>query len=170
MDIVPEVTTLEKKHGETIMRTSIIKANDMFSRMHSLFMEIIRLELERLDVYNLTSTQYMILQHLGPDRIPVGDLSLRISYFGTNVSYNVRKMVETGYLIQEKAQHDHRTHYVLISPQSKELITKMDQALEEHGELLVKYGINKEHVVGILTALEKIDDFWTYILSHRYRK
>lgn len=170
MDIVPEVTTLEKNHGETIMKTSIIKANDMFSRMHTIFMEIIRLELERLGVYNLTSTQYMILQHLGTDRIPVGDLSLRISYFGTNISYNVRKMVESGHLIQEKAEHDHRTHYVFISPQSKELIGKMDQALEEHGEMLIKYGIDKAHICGILSAIEKIDDFWTYTLSHRYRK
>jgi DNA-binding MarR family transcriptional regulator len=151
------------------MKATLIKANDMFLRIHTVFMEIIRLELERLGVYDLTSTQYMILDHLGHDRIPVGDLSLRISYFGTNISYNVRKMVESGYIIQEKAQHDHRTHYVFISPQSKGLIEKMNKSLEDHGDMLNKYGITKNDIGEILSSIGKIDDFWTYTLSHRYR-
>ncbi len=151
------------------MRKSIIKANELFLRLHTLFMEIIRLELERLGVYNVTSTQFMILQHLGDDRIPIGDLSLRISSFGTNISYNVRKMVENGYLVQEKATHDHRTHYVFTSPHTKDLIKKMDSSIEDHAQMLIKYGINKEHICDILNSIEKIDDFWTYTLSSRYR-
>jgi DNA-binding MarR family transcriptional regulator len=151
------------------MKATLIKANDVFARMNAIFMEIIRLELERLGVYNLTASQYMILQHLGNDRIPVGDLSLRSSYFGSNISYNVRKMSENDYLTQEKATHDQRTHYVSLSSKSKELIEKMDTSLIEHGEMLIKYGINKDFLQNILTSVEKIDDFWTYTLSHRYR-
>ncbi len=151
------------------MKSTLIKANDVFSRISSVFMEIIRLEIERIGVYNLTAAQYIILQHLGNDRIPVGDLSLRSSYFGTNISYNVRKMVENEYIIQEKSQHDQRTHYVSISPKSKELIAKIDQALDEHGDLLHKYGIDRKYFEEILSSIGKVDDFWTYTLSSRYR-
>ena len=155
---------------EEKMRSTLIKANDVFSRINSVFMEIVRLEIERIGVYNLTANQYMILQHLGNDRIPVGDLSLRSSYLGTNISYNVRKMVESGYLIQEKSEHDQRTHYVSLSEKSKEVIEKMDHALDEHGELLKKYGIDRNYFEEVLSQIGKIDDFWTYTLSIRYRR
>jgi DNA-binding MarR family transcriptional regulator len=104
-------------------------------------MEIIRLELERIGVYDLTATQYMLLQTLGDDKIPVGDLSMRGAYFGTNISYNVKKMIENKYLCQEKAQYDQRTHYIFLPPKTKEIIEKMNKALEEHGEMLESYGI-----------------------------
>lgn len=154
---------------EKSMKATIVKANDLFARMNAIFMEIIRFELERVSVYNLTAAQYMILHHLKDGKIPIGDIPSRSHYFGTNISYNVKKMVEAEYLHQEKAKHDQRTHYVFISEKSKKLLVKMDIALEEHAELLVKYGISKEDIKNALNLISKIDDFWTYTLAHRYR-
>ena len=151
------------------MKNVIVKANDLFARLHAVFMEIVRLELERLKVGDISPSQYMILHHLGDDKLPIGDLSFRSHYVGTNISYNIKKMLENEYVLQSKALHDQRTHYISASSKGKILIGKIHAAFADHGNMLEQYGIQKQELMEALGFLSKIDDFWTYTLSHRYR-
>ena len=151
------------------MKNIIIKANDLFARLHAVFMEIVRLELEKIKITDISPSQYMILHHLGDDKLPIGDLSFRSHYVGTNISYNIKKMLENEYVLQTKAPHDQRTHYISASSKGKLLIGKIDKAFFDHGNMLEKYGIQKQELMETLSFLSKIDDFWTYTLSHRYR-
>src|SRR5215472_18042205 len=67
-------------------------------RLHRQFLEVVKLELEGLEVHDINNVQAMMLFNIGDAEMTVGELTLRGCYLGSNVSYNVKKMVENEYL------------------------------------------------------------------------
>ena len=81
----------------------------LIERLHRQFLEVVKGELERQDIQDVNNVQAVILYNIGKDELTVGELTNRGYYLGSNVSYNVRKMVENNYLIQERSAHDRRS-------------------------------------------------------------
>ena len=80
----------------------------LIERLHRHFLEVVKLELEGLGIPDINNVQGMMLYNIGDAEMTVGELTLRGCYLGSNVSYNVKKMVENGYLAQERSLHDRR--------------------------------------------------------------
>jgi DNA-binding MarR family transcriptional regulator len=76
------------------------------------------------------------LYNIGEDELTVGELTNRGYYLGSNVSYNVRKMVENGYLIQERSAHDRRSIRVRLADKGLELRNIVDSMFDRHSERL----------------------------------
>ena len=66
-------------------------------RIHRQFLEVVKLELEGFGIHDINNVQAMMLFNIGDAEMTVGELTLRGCYLGSNVSYNVRKMVENEY-------------------------------------------------------------------------
>ena len=75
----------------------------LIERLHRRFLDVVKSELDRLKVEDINNVQTLILYNIGGDQLTVGELTNRGYYLGTNVSYNVKHLVQTEYLIQEKA-------------------------------------------------------------------
>ena len=73
----------------------------LIERLHRHFLEVLKTELDRLGIQDINNVQSLILYNIGDDELTVGELTARGYYLGSNVSYNVKKMVENGYLGQE---------------------------------------------------------------------
>src|SRR3546814_4104847 len=73
----------------------------LIERRHRHFLELVKAELERRGIQDINNVQSLILYNIGSDELTVGELTARGYYLGSNVSYNVKKMVENGYLVQE---------------------------------------------------------------------
>ena len=78
-------------------------------RFHRQFLEVVKLELEGFGIYDINNVQAIMLFNIGDAEMTVGELTLRGCYLGSNVSYNVRKMVENEYLAHERSVHDRRS-------------------------------------------------------------
>jgi DNA-binding MarR family transcriptional regulator len=76
--------------------------------------------------------QAMILFNIGPDELTIGELTQRGYYLGSNVSYNVKKMVENGYLVQERSRHDRRAQNVRLSEKALAVRSKMETMYDRH--------------------------------------
>jgi DNA-binding transcriptional regulator GbsR (MarR family) len=87
----------------------------LIERLHRQFLEVIKGELDRRGVRDVNNIQAVILYNIADEELTVGELTNRGYYLGSNVSYNVRKMVENGYLIQERSPHDRRSLRVRLS-------------------------------------------------------
>src|SRR3546814_3709702 len=74
----------------------------------TLFRSVIKSDLDRQGIRDLNNVQALILFNIGEEELSIGELTQRGYYLGSNVSYNVKKMVENGYLIQERSPHDRR--------------------------------------------------------------
>ena len=113
------------------MKESYLNMIALVERLHRQFLELVRTELDSLGIQDINNVQALILFNIGPVELTVGELTLRGCYLGSNVSYNVKKMVENGYLSQERSVHDRRSIHVRLT----------DKGAKLRDRLLQKYGI-----------------------------
>ena len=68
----------------------------LVERLHRQFLEVVKLELEGLRIHDINNVQGMMLFNIGDAQMTFGELTLRGYYLGSNVSYNLKKLVELG--------------------------------------------------------------------------
>ena len=95
-----------------------------------------RVELERGGIHDINNVQSLILYNIGEDEMTVGELTARGYYLGSNVSYNVKKMVENDYLVQERSKHDKRSIRVRASDKGIALNKSISDLYQTHIEKL----------------------------------
>src|SRR4029077_14463793 len=94
------------------MADHYLEVGSLVEQLHRQYLEIVKLELDGLGIHDINNVQGMMLFNIGDAEMTVGELTLRGCYLGSNVSYNVKKMVENGYLVQERSVHDRRSIHV----------------------------------------------------------
>jgi DNA-binding MarR family transcriptional regulator len=151
------------------MKESYLNLIALVERLHRQFLELVRTELDSLAIHDINNVQALILFNLGDAELTVGELTLRGCYLGSNVSYNVKKMVENGYLIQERSPHDRRSIRVRLSGKGLELCARLDHMHDRHLELLSQLPMADGTMSGINDTLRQIDQFWTQIVDRGVR-
>src|SRR5205809_4472096 len=97
------------------MTNSYLEVISLVERLHRHFLEVVKLELDGLQIHDINNVQGMMLFNIGDAEMTVGELTLRGCYLGSNASYNVRKMVENEYLAHERSVHDRRSIHVRLT-------------------------------------------------------
>jgi len=104
----------------------------LVERSHRQFLEVVKLELEAVGIHDINNVQAVMLFNIGDAEMTVGELTLRGCYLGSNVSYNVKKMVENEYLAHERSVHDKRSIHVRLTEKGVKLrdsLTAMHQSV-----------------------------------------
>src|SRR5438105_7544162 len=118
------------------MANSYLEVTSLIERLHRHFLEVVKLELDGLGIYDINNVQGMMLFNIGDAEMTVGELTLRGCYLGSNVSYNVKKMVENGYLAQERSVHDRRSIHVRLTDKGIRLRDRLTAMHQRHIEML----------------------------------
>lgn len=139
-----------------------LEAVRLIERLHRCFLDIIKLELDRLGRDDVNSVQALILFNIGDAEMTVGDLTHRGYYLGSNVSYNVKKLSETGYIAQERSAHDRRSVKVRLTPKGLELRQKIAELYDRHVSQLASVGTLAPDKLGATnTMLKGLERFWS---------
>jgi DNA-binding MarR family transcriptional regulator len=133
----------------------------VIERLHRLSLDVLKIELDRLGIEDINNVQSLILYSIGGDQLTVGELTLRGYYLGSNVSYNLKKMVESGYLVQERSLHDRRSIRVRTSAKGAELKAKLDAFFERDGDRLVGGWLTPDELSRLAANLSKLERFWS---------
>lgn len=153
-----------------MMKNVYFETVAMIERLHRLFLEVINVELDRMSVRDINNVQCLVLYNIGTEEVTVGELTNRGYYLGSNVSYNLRKMVQNQYIIQEPSPHDRRSSHVKLSKKGSELFNKLDSLLEMHANHLTKSGVSSQDNTNLVTNLHRFESFWTTLLSKDIQK
>jgi len=134
----------------------------LIERLHRHFLNVVKLELECFDIRDINNVQAIMLFNLGDAEMTVGELTLRGCYLGSNVSYNLKKLVENGYVEQARSPHDRRSTHVRLTPKGHALRDRLAAMHRRHAESLqcVITAPDLEHVAATLSRLER---FWVRI-------
>jgi len=151
------------------MNNGYLEVIALVERLHRHFLEVVKLELDGLGIHDINNVQGLMLFNIGDAEMTVGELTLRGCYLGSNVSYNVKKMVENGYLIQERSPHDRRSIRVRLTPKGLELCAKLDAMHDRHIASLAGTPVDEATVEGTNAALKRVDRFWTQIVDRGVR-
>src|SRR3954467_11288781 len=136
------------------MKSAYLETIGLIERLHRHFLEIVKLELDGLGVHDINNVQGLILFNIGDAEMTVGELTLRGCYLGSNVSYNVKKMVENDYLVQERSEHDRRSIHVRLSEKGRLLRDKLTAMHERHIGMLGQTSLKIEDLQQAGVALK----------------
>lgn len=150
---------MKKTYLETIL---------LIERLHRRFLDVVKSELDRLKVDDINNVQTLILYNIGVDQLTVGELINRGYYLGTNVSYNVKHLVSTGYLVQEKTPHDKRSTRVKLSDKGLSLVQKMDALIERNVSELDKRSPGLAFLTDTNKSMHNLERFWTEYMNRLY--
>ena len=132
----------------------------LIERLHRHFLEVLKTELDRLGIQDINNVQSLILYNIGDDELTVGELTARGYYLGSNVSYNVKKMVENGYLTQQRSLHDRRSIHVRLTQKGIRLRDCLTEMLRRHADLLSQAALSAEDLQGAGATLRRLERFW----------
>lgn len=141
----------------------------LLERLHRLFLEIVKAELDRLGIKDLNNIQMVILYNIGKNQLTVGEISNRGYYLGSNVSYNLKKMIENQYITQEQSVHDKRSTHVRLAPKGLKLLEKFDAALQKQIHNLQFNGLKNTEIKNLLEQGRHLENFWSHMLAHELR-
>jgi DNA-binding MarR family transcriptional regulator len=129
-------------------------------RLHRQFLEVVRLELDGRGIRDINNVQALTLFNIGDAEMTVKELTVRGCYLGSNVSYIVKKLVETGYLSHERSAHDLRVTYVRLTEKGAKLRDQLQSMHERHVERLKEASISHEDLQAVAATLGRLERFW----------
>lgn len=147
------------------MKSAYLESIALIERLHRRFLDVMRAELDRLGIQDINNIQALILFNIGSDEYTVGELTHRGHYLGTNVTYNLKKLVECGYVTQARSAHDRRSVRIRLTDKGMALRKAIDDAYDRHVTGLSGGKIDAktlEEINGTLRALER---FWSEFLT-----
>lgn len=153
----------------TDIRRVYLDAIKLIERLHRQFLEVVKTELDRIGVEDINNIQALILFNISDEELTVGELTNRGYYLGSNVSYNVRKMVENGYLVQERSTHDRRSIRVRLSDKGLALCREIDAMFERHASALPGVPVIAGDLKQASTSYRDLERFWISLLNFGLR-
>lgn len=148
------------------MKDKYLQTTRLIERLHRRFLDVIKAELDRLGVEDINNVQTLILFNINEDQLTVGELTARGYYLGSNVSYNVKKLVENGYLIQERSSHDRRMTRVRLSQKALELTTRIDHLYKRNADDISGRIATAEQLDQVNKVLQSLERFWSNLVSY----
>ncbi len=147
------------------MQSAYLDLIALVERLHRQFLEVVKLELDTHAVHDINNVQAMILYNIGELEMTVGELTLRGCYLGSNVSYNVKKMLENGYIVQERSAHDRRSVRVRLSEKGLALHAKINKMHERHIAAVMQGVVTSDDMVGAHKTLRRLERFWHHAVE-----
>jgi DNA-binding MarR family transcriptional regulator len=142
------------------LKRDYLDSVSLVERLHRQFLEVVKLELDRMNVRDINNVQALILYNIGKDELTVGELTQRGYYLGSNVSYNLKKLIDNDYISQARSPHDRRSVRVKLTAQGLKLHERLDQVFARHAEELTRGLVKPQDLAQLEQTLRRMEQFW----------
>jgi DNA-binding MarR family transcriptional regulator len=144
-----------------------IDLSQMIERLHRRYLDVVRVELDRMGCRDLTPVQAVLLANMGGDEVVMKELIERGYYQGSNVSYNMKKLVEGGYIDQARSQHDKRSVRVRLTDKSKAVCDRLRAMKVLEVTALERAGIGANELSNLVENLRRLESAWSDFVRYR---
>ncbi len=149
--------------------TSYLEALSLVERLHRLLLDVIKDEFERLGVLEINAVQALLLFNIGDNEVTAGELKSRGYYQGSNVSYNLKKLVEMGYMHHQRCEIDRRSVRVRLTSRGREIHDVVETLFSRHASGLQDRGvIGPAGIEEITSSLRRVERYWTDQIRYIY--
>lgn len=130
-------------------------------RLHRLLLDVIKAELERVGVMEINSVQGLLLYNVGDIEVTAGELKSRGYYQGSNVSYNLKKLVDMGYIHYERSHIDRRSVRVKLTEKGQQVHSLILNLFDNHVNGIIKNRlIDVAGLEDICLVCKDFERFW----------
>lgn len=138
----------------------------LIERLHRHFLDVLRTELRDMGIEDINAVQALLLFNIGDNEVVIRDLKDRGYYHGSNVSYNIKKLTEFGYLDQERCTHDRRSVRLKLTEKGMKLCNGV-RGLQQHlAESLAKAPEADGELETAGHAMLRIERIWTDFIRY----
>jgi len=154
-------------HKDAI-RSLYMESLQLVERLHRRLLDVIKDEFDRKGRNDINAIQALLLFNIGNAELTAGELRSRGYYLGSNVSYNLKKLVELGFINHQRSRVDRRSVRVSLTPKGQEIANVVGHLYERHiGSIEQVGGINREEFRQMNRALQRLDRFWNDTIAYR---
>lgn len=149
-------------------KESYLEALTFVERLHRRLLDVIKDELDRINCSEINSVQALLLFNIGDAEMTAGELRTRGHYLGSNVSYNLKKLVEAGYINHQRSEMDRRSVRVRLTEKGRAICKAIDELYNRHCGSIAEVGdVSVEELSKITAVLNKLERFWTDQIRYR---
>ena len=164
----PKDEGMSSARSATFM-ASYLDALTLVERLHRLLLDVIKDEFERVGVLEINAVQALLMFNIGDNEVTAGELKSRGYYQGSNVSYNLKKLVEMGYMHHERSEIDRRSVRVRLTEKGRNVRDVVAKLFTKHADGLVDRGVlDYQGIDDITTALRRVERYWTEQIRYIY--
>lgn len=141
----------------------------LIERLHRLLLDVVKDEFERTGVLEINPVQALLLFNIGDNEVTAGELKSRGYYQGSNVSYNLKKLVELGYMHHQRSDIDRRSVRVRLTEKGRHVRSTLLDLFSRHAEGLEKRSlIDANAMEDVNQALKRMERYWTEQIRYIY--
>src|SRR3954454_2094396 len=145
-----------------------MEALTLIERLHRRLLDVIKDDFERSGEPEVNSVQALLLFNIGDAELTAGELKTRGHYQGSNVSYNLKKLVEAGYVNHERSSADKRSVRVRLTPRGQAIRARVDALYNRQLQAVEQVvGLTNEEFDRLNKALTRLERFWTDQILYR---
>ncbi len=161
----PLVPTLNNKG----FMVGYLEALSLVERLHRLLLDVIKDEFERVNVLEINAVQALLLFNIGDHEVTAGELKSRGYYQGSNVSYNLKKLVEMGYMHHQRCEIDRRSVRVRLTEKGRLVRNVVSKLFARHADGLENKGVlGHQGIEDITSSLKRVERYWADQIRYIY--
>jgi len=142
------------------VKKQYLELTRLVERLHRRFLDVLRAELTRQGIKEVNAVQALLLTNIGEEEIVIRDLVERGYYLGSNVSYNIKKLSEMGFLEQQRSEHDRRSVRIKLTPKALDLVSKIKTLEDNHVTSLTDNDVAEGDIDQVLKTLRRVERTW----------
>ncbi len=169
MTIAPMVAGVAvASEDEGAIKPVYLKSLTLVERLHRRLLDVIKDEFEREERGDVNPVQALLLYNIGDSELTAGELRSRGYYLGSNVSYNLKKLVDQGFILHQRSRTDRRSVKVSLTLKGKEVAEIVDALYNRHLTSIEQIGgISSDEFTRMNTSLQRLERFWTDQILYR---
>jgi len=145
-----------------------LEALTLIERLHRRLLDVIKDEFDRKGRADINAVQALLLFNIGDKELTAGELRTRGYYLGSNVSYNLKKLVEMGFLDHQRSRVDRRSVRIKLTEKGKDVCETVRALYEKHVRTVEQVGgITADEFAGLNKSLHRLERFWTDQILYR---
>ena len=154
--------------SEAGVHPTYLDALHLVERLHRRLLDVIKDEFERRGRDDVNSVQALLLYNIGDKELTASELRTRGYYLGSNVSYNVKKLVEMGYLHHSRSRIDRRSVRISLTEKGKTVHDIVQNLYDKHARTIEPIGgISQDDFARMNQSLMRLERFWTDQIRYR---
>ena len=154
--------------GRKTLREKYLQSLSLIERLHRQLLDVIKDDFERSGACNINSVQALLLFNIGDQEMTAGELRSRGHYLGSNVSYNLKKLVDAGYIHHERSDVDRRSVRVRLTESGQAVHSQVNELFDRHLSSIEEIGgVTMQKFQDINETLMKLERFWADQIRYR---
>jgi DNA-binding MarR family transcriptional regulator len=166
--VVRAVESAEREVRADPIQPLYLEALTLVERLHRRLLDVIKDEFDRRGRADINSVQALLLYNIGDKELTAGELRTRGYYLGSNVSYNLKKLVEMGFLDHQRSRVDRRSVRIKLTDKGREVRDIVDTLYMKHVRTVEQVGgISTDEFATLNKSLHRLERFWTDQILYR---